>query len=150
MRLLLTCSDRAVPQGPHAARGRDPSDRGPVMRLLEQKESRDQYDAAWVLTTPEHARGAKTLAADMHVRIADVTVHVLDVTDPSDYAPLFAAVQDAAAKAATIDPRFYPVQAEEVDALSIEVSVLSPMRPVEGTCGPRQRSSQFLPGAPVA
>ena len=98
MRLLLTWSDRAVPQGPHAARGRDPSDRGPVMRLLEQKESRDQYDAAWVLTTPEHARGAKTLAADMHVRIADVTVHVLDVTDPSDYAPLFAAVAPLAAK----------------------------------------------------
>lgn len=30
-------------------------------------------------------------------------------------APLYAAVQDAAAKAATIDPRFYPVQADEVD-----------------------------------
>lgn len=46
-------------------------------------------------------------------------------------APLYAAVQDAAAKAATIDPRFYPVQADEVDALNVEVSVLSPMRPIE-------------------
>ena len=46
-------------------------------------------------------------------------------------APLFAAVQDAAVKAATVDPRFYPVSAAEVDGLSIEVSVLSPMRPVE-------------------
>lgn len=46
-------------------------------------------------------------------------------------APLFAAVQDAAVKAATIDPRFYPVSAAEVDGLSIEVSVLSPMRPIK-------------------
>lgn len=45
--------------------------------------------------------------------------------------PLYTAVQDAAAKAATIDPRFYPVQADEVDGLSIEVSILSPMRPIE-------------------
>lgn len=44
--------------------------------------------------------------------------------------PLYAAVQDAAAKAATIDPRFYPVQADEVDGLSVEISILSPMRPI--------------------
>lgn len=45
--------------------------------------------------------------------------------------PLFAAVQDAAAKAATIDPRFYPVTVDEVDALSVEISILSPMRPID-------------------
>lgn len=46
-------------------------------------------------------------------------------------APLYAAVQDAAAKAATVDPRFYPVSSEEVDGLSIEVSILSPMHPIQ-------------------
>jgi AmmeMemoRadiSam system protein A len=45
-------------------------------------------------------------------------------------APLYAAVQDAAAKAATIDPRFYPVTRDEVDDLSIEISILSPMHPI--------------------
>ncbi len=45
-------------------------------------------------------------------------------------APLYAAVQDAAAKAATIDPRFYPVTVVEVETLSIEISILSPMRPI--------------------
>lgn len=45
--------------------------------------------------------------------------------------PLFAAVQEAAVKAATIDPRFYPVRPDELDDLSIEISILSPMRPVE-------------------
>lgn len=45
--------------------------------------------------------------------------------------PLFAAVQDSAIKAATTDPRFYPVAAGELDNLTIEVSVLSPFRQVE-------------------
>lgn len=45
-------------------------------------------------------------------------------------APLYLAVQDAAVKAATIDPRFYPVRPEELDELSVEISVLSPMRPI--------------------
>lgn len=46
-------------------------------------------------------------------------------------APLYAAVQDAAAKAATVDPRFYPVSSAEVDHLSIELSILSPLRPID-------------------
>ncbi len=50
-------------------------------------------------------------------------------TEPD--APLYLAVQDAAVKAATCDPRFYPVRLDELDALSIEISILSPMRPVE-------------------
>lgn len=46
-------------------------------------------------------------------------------------APLYLAVQDAAIKAATIDPRFYPVPPDELDGLSIEISILSPMRPID-------------------
>jgi len=45
--------------------------------------------------------------------------------------PLYLAVQDAAVKAATIDPRFYPVTPGELDGLSIEISILSPMRPIK-------------------
>ena len=76
-------------------------------------------------------------------------------------APLYAAVQDAAAKAATIDPRFYPVSLDEVDELSVEVSILSPMRPVDNLSqisvgrdgllivGERRRGL-LLPEVPVA
>ena len=39
--------------------------------------------------------------------------------------PLVAAVQDATIKAATADPRFYPVVADELDNLVIEISVLT-------------------------
>ena len=45
--------------------------------------------------------------------------------------PLYLAVQDAAVKAATIDPRFYPVQLEELDDLGIEISILSALRAIE-------------------
>lgn len=45
-------------------------------------------------------------------------------------APLYAAVQDAAVQAATCDPRFVPVRPEELPALRIEISILSPMRVV--------------------
>lgn len=44
--------------------------------------------------------------------------------------PLFLAVQEAAVKAATSDPRFYPVSPDELGNLTIEISVLSPLRPV--------------------
>jgi len=44
---------------------------------------------------------------------------------------LYAAVQDAAIKAATADPRFYPVAPEELPNLWIEISILSPFRLVE-------------------
>lgn len=46
--------------------------------------------------------------------------------------PLYVAVQDAAIKAATIDPRFDPVAPDELPRLSIEISILSPMRPLAG------------------
>lgn len=45
--------------------------------------------------------------------------------------PLYAAVQDAAIKSATADPRFFPVKVDELDNIVIEISVLSPFRPVD-------------------
>lgn len=44
--------------------------------------------------------------------------------------PLAHAVQEAAARAATIDPRFPPVQPHEVNDITIGISILSPFRPV--------------------
>ena len=46
--------------------------------------------------------------------------------------PLFQAVLDNAVNAATHDRRFPPVTAEELDAIEIEVSVLTPPTPVAG------------------
>jgi AmmeMemoRadiSam system protein B/AmmeMemoRadiSam system protein A len=43
-------------------------------------------------------------------------------------APLYRVVQEMTASAATADPRFYPVTSEELGQISIEISVLSPLR----------------------
>ena len=45
--------------------------------------------------------------------------------------PLEEAVREAARSAAFRDGRFPPVQPEELDALEVEISVLSPMEPLE-------------------
>jgi AmmeMemoRadiSam system protein A len=74
--------------------------------------------------------------------------------------PLYAAVQDAAIKAATTDPRFYPVTPDELPNLWIEISILSPLHLVERPedivvgrdglllVGPHQRGL-LLPEVPV-
>ncbi len=45
--------------------------------------------------------------------------------------PLWEAVRDMAASAATRDPRFPPLQTEEIPGLDIEISVLSPLHLLE-------------------
>ena len=46
-------------------------------------------------------------------------------------APLYIAVADLAASAALHDPRFAPVSTPELPALKIEISILSPLFPIE-------------------
>jgi DNA-binding NtrC family response regulator len=87
-RALLAWSDRGV-AGRHAG-PRPAGDRGPLLRLLEEAESR--YDAALLLTVPEGRAGAESLAADLRAHVADVEVRSLTVADPSDYRQLFRAL----------------------------------------------------------
>lgn len=44
--------------------------------------------------------------------------------------PLIRTVQEVAIKAAFEDPRFPPLEAEELDQISLEISVLSPLEPI--------------------
>lgn len=46
------------------------------------------------------------------------------------YKPLYQAVRDMAIAAATEDPRFSPVRPDELGATDIEITVLSPLRPI--------------------
>lgn len=79
-----------------------------TLRVRNRRESRHETEESWE-------------AGDLRGCIGQIEAD----------APLFAAVQDAAIKAATADPRFYPVTAAELDNLVIEISVLSPFRPVD-------------------
>jgi two-component system response regulator AtoC len=90
MRLLLTWSDRSTlheRRSHHVARA--PEDRGPVMRLLEQRESRHAYDEAWVLTTPPYERASRALVGEMQAHVPKVELRVLPVDDPSNHEQLF-------------------------------------------------------------
>lgn len=97
-RALLTWSDAGTlgPRPAHHA-PRPTADRGPVLRLLDQPESR--YDAAWVLTIPTGEAPARELADRIQALGPTAFVHVVDLPDPSDYAALFAALGPLAADA---------------------------------------------------
>ncbi len=58
--------------------------------------------------------------------------------------PLGKAVIEASISAATSDPRFYPVSPDELDRLTVEVTVLT--RPVELDCLPKERPEHIEVG----
>src|SRR5690242_18625700 len=93
MRLLLTWSDRSSLDDRRSHRiSRPPEDRGPLLRLLTQKESRGAYDVAWVLTTPAQEPASRELVREMQKHVAKVELRVLAVDDPSDHEQLFRAL----------------------------------------------------------
>jgi DNA-binding NtrC family response regulator len=92
-RMLLTWSDRGIDGPAPAHQGKRPaSDRGPVLRLLDETARRDAYHRALVLTVPGGLARAQALADDMKAQVGAVEVRVVGVEDPSDYAALFAAL----------------------------------------------------------
>ncbi len=85
MPTLLTWTDR--PPGPLAHhRPRPAADVGPVRRLVEHSPS---YDRVIVLTTEAGLPGARKLQDDLG---ATARLRLVDVTDPSDHAQIFAAL----------------------------------------------------------
>jgi uncharacterized protein len=46
--------------------------------------------------------------------------------------PLFREVTEMAVASATKDPRFYPLKAEDLQSITLEISVLSPLHKIEG------------------
>ena len=86
MPTLLTWTDR--PPGPLAHhRPRSPEDTGPVRRLLDHADL--TYDRVLVLTTDAGLPGARALQQAIGKA---ARLRLVDVTDPSDHAQLFAAL----------------------------------------------------------
>jgi DNA-binding NtrC family response regulator len=88
-RMLLAWSDRGIdgPVPSHQAR-RPASDRGPVLRLLD--ETSHAYQRATLLTVPNGLARTQALAEDMRAHVREVDIRVVEVDDPSDYGALFA------------------------------------------------------------
>ncbi len=90
MRTLLTWSDRGADGTPPAHHGTRPaSDRGPIVRLLEQPESVDLYGRAVLLCPATGLGAARKLATDVRTFVSAVDVVPLTVPDPTDHARLF-------------------------------------------------------------
>lgn len=109
-RVLVTWSDRGVDGPAPAHHGRRPaSDRGPVLRLLDETSRRDAYHRAIVLAIPAGLARANALADVMRTQVGAVDVRAIDLDDPSDYAALFARLSplagelDALAEHARVD-----------------------------------------------
>jgi DNA-binding NtrC family response regulator len=111
-RALLTWSDAGV-DGPAPAHQapRPRGDRGPVLRLLDQEESR--YDALWILTVPAGKTPSERLAEEARAKVGAVSVRVLDVDDPSDHEKLFRALGPLAEEAR----RAFPAPSSRLDVL---------------------------------
>lgn len=66
------------------------------------------------------------------------------IGSPQAHLPLAEDVQENAIRAATMDPRFPPVTTSDLDSIDIEVSVLTPPRPLD--CPPVERPQRVRPG----
>ncbi|MEO8699917.1 MAG: sigma-54 dependent transcriptional regulator [Kofleriaceae bacterium] len=88
-RMLLAWSDRGIDgPAPSYQVKRPTSDRGPVLRLLD--ESAYTYQRAVLLTVPNGLARTQALADDLRAQVREVEIRVVEVDDPSDYAALFA------------------------------------------------------------
>ena len=87
-----------------------------------------------------HARGLADNTSLNEPRGAFVTLHALGhlrgcIGVIEGRLPLLRAVAGNAAAAAVGDPRFPPVTPDELSNLTLEVSALTPLRPVDGPAG---------------
>jgi DNA-binding NtrC family response regulator len=90
MPTLLTWSDRGVSgPAPTHHNPRPPTDRGPVMRLLDHGEG---WERVVVLAIEAGRTPALGLVHDLRARGCEVELRVLPIDDPSDHAQLFRAL----------------------------------------------------------
>jgi AmmeMemoRadiSam system protein A len=121
--------------------------------------SSDDPQAAAAMDAPEYSDSERKLLLDLAHRSIDAALHdqTLDVSPPNDHlaqprgafttlhvdgklrgcigyvhstSALYRTVAETARAAAFDDPRFEPMTAEEAARLKIEISVLSPLRPI--------------------
>ncbi len=104
-----------------------PSERELLLRLAHRSiEAAVEERELEVFPPSDHlaqCRGAFT-TLHLHGRLRGCIGYVFPTS------PLYRTVAETARAAALDDPRFHPVAAEEVTALKVEISVLSPLWPI--------------------
>lgn len=124
---LLRPSPAAVESGDHAAAGFSPEERAQLLRLAHDSilSALEGRDIPLDPPTPHlsEPRGAFT-TLHLQGELRGCVGYVLPVS------PVYRAVADTARAAAFEDTRFRPVTLAEAPQLEIELSILSPPRPV--------------------
>ena len=91
---LVSWSDRGVAGSKPSHHGTRPkTDRGPVMRLVEESEC--TYDKAIIVATKAGESAAQELVDELREQLREVELITLPLDDPSDYSALFSALQPA-------------------------------------------------------
>jgi uncharacterized protein len=113
----------------HAAEAAEysPQERATLLRLAHRSIEAALADRQLELTPPnEHLAGARGAFTTLHLNgnLRGCIGYAL----PNE--PLYQTVAETAKAAAFDDPRFGPVTAAEAPNLKIEISVLSPLRPI--------------------
>lgn len=103
MKTLLTWSDRGVKRIPLHQRIRPKNDEGPIMRMLKQRESRNLYRHAVVLTPKAGKKAAKQLVKEMTRYVDHVELRVVALGDPSDYEWVFQRAKESTLDIANTD-----------------------------------------------
>jgi AmmeMemoRadiSam system protein A len=108
-------------------------------RALEDRIRPDETSGPSPAIDPAlHRLGASFVTLTIHGALRGC------IGTPQARVPLAEDVQENAIRAALMDPRFPPVTADELDELEIEVSVLTPPRPLD--CPPEERAERVQPG----
>ena len=94
MAILLTYSDRGASPRPAHHRPRSRQDPGPLLRLMEQPESRGRYRRIVVLCPEAGQAGATELLQELRPFGAELELEVVSLPDPSDYERVFGETRD--------------------------------------------------------
>ncbi len=105
-----------------------PEEREELLRIARRATKAYVTQRKMPEETPSHSKLSAPGAAFVTLRAGGSLRGCIGYTEP--HAPLYRTVQECSVAAATEDPRFPRVTPGEVEALRIEISVLTPLMPV--------------------
>ncbi len=107
----------------------DDAARTDLLRIARRTITEALRDGRWTTATANDQRFAMPRGVFVTITEAGQLRGCIGTIEP--VMPLVEAVQHAAASAATHDPRFQPMTPRELDQAQLEISILSPLEPVQ-------------------
>ncbi|MGA8164896.1 MAG: AmmeMemoRadiSam system protein A [Waddliaceae bacterium] len=102
-----------------------------LLRLVRETICRQVRKEDFQLQQNEHFELKQVSGAFIALHIEDELRGCLGEILIAEPLPLYRIIQELALDAAAKDPRFHPIQPQEVGKLNIEISVLSSLKPIQ-------------------